>query len=473
MASPSSVPLIQFTDAGIVLPAESAILSGVQVDIDAAFGGGLNPALETPQGQLASSQTAIIGDKNAEIAYIVNQVDPQYSSGRFQDAIGRIYFLTRKGATSTSVIATLTGISGTVVPAGTLAQDTNGNIYTSLGAATIGLTGTVTTEFQNIQTGPIPCAAGTLTQVYQSVPGWDAITNAADGTLGQNVESRSDFEYRRQNSVAINGSGTPPAIYAEVFSVANVLDVYVKDNPASPAAFTGSISGTTLTVSAISAGKLAVNGIITGAGIAANTYITALGTGTGGAGTYTVNNSQTVSSEEMSSPGIVVGTTHYPMVANSVYVAVVGGIDADVAAAIWRKKDLGCDTNGNTSVTVMDSTGYAYPRPSYIVNFERPSSLPILFEVQLVNDSSLPANITQLVKTAIVARFNGTDGTTRERIASTILASRYYSAVSSVAANVSLLSILIGTVTPTAAQVMVGVDQQPTLTETDITVTLV
>ena len=405
MASPSSVPKLKFTTAGVTVPAETDVLAGVQADMNAAFGGGLNPALETPQGQLASSQAAIIGDKNNEIAYFVNQVDPQYSDGRFQDAIGRIYFLTRKPATATAVTATLTGLPGTVVPGGTLAQDTSGNTYACSADATIGVTGTVNAEFQNIQTGPIPCAAGTLTQVYQAVPGWDAITNAADGTLGNNVESRADFEYRRKNSVTLNGKGTPSAIYAEVFALPGVLDVYVKDNP----------SGET----------------------------------------------------------VLTGPTNYPLLPHSVYVAAVGGADADVAAAIWRKKDVGCDYNGNTSVTVTDESGYNYPQPTYVVKFERPAALPVKFAVQLVNDVSLPSNIVALVKAAIIARFNGTDGTTRERIGSLILASRYYGAVVSAASNVSLISVLIGTSTPTLSQVSVGIDQKPTLSESDITVTLV
>lgn len=405
MASPSSVPKLKFTTAGVTVPAETDVLAGVQADMNAAFGGGLNPALETPQGQLASSQAAIIGDKNNEIAYFVNQVDPQYSDGRFQDAIGRIYFLTRKPATATAVTATLTGLPGTVVPAGTLAQDTSGNTYACSADATIAVTGTVNAEFQNIQTGPIPCAAGTLTQVYQAVPGWDAITNAADGTLGNNVESRADFEYRRKNSVALNGKGTPSAIYAEVFALPGVLDVYVKDNP----------SGET----------------------------------------------------------VLTGPTNYPLLPHSVYVAAVGGTDADVAAAIWRKKDVGCDYNGNTSVTLTDESGYNYPQPTYVVKFERPAALPVKFAVQLVNDVSLPSNIVALVKAAIIARFNGTDGTTRERIGSLILASRYYGAVVSAASNVSLISVLIGTSTPTLSQVSVGIDQKPTLSESDITVTLV
>lgn len=373
--------------------------------MNAAFGGGLNPALETPQGQLASSQAAIIGDKNNEFALFVNQVDPQYAADRFQDAIGRIYFLTRKPATPTAVTATLGGVPGTVIPAGTFAQDTDGNTYALSGAATIGPGGTVDADFQNIQTGPIPCAAGTLTSVYQAIPGWDTITNAADGTVGANVESRSDFEYRRKNSVALNGKGTPQAIYAEVFALADVLDVYVKDNP-------------------------------TGA---------------------TVNT----------------GSTNYPIVAHSIYVAAVGGTDAEVAAAIWRKKDVGCDYNGNTSVTIVDDSGYSYPQPTYTVKFERPAALPVLFAVSLVNDPSLPSDIVQRIKDAIIARFNGTDGTVRERIGALILASRYYGAVVAVASNVSLISVLIGTVTATLSQITVGIDQKPTLSADDISVTLV
>lgn len=374
--------------------------------MNAAFGGGLNPALETPQGQLASSLAAVVSDKNAELALIVSQVDPQFADGRFQDAIGRLYFLTRKPAVATSVAATLTGTVGAVIPAGTLAQDIDGNIYASQGAVTIGTGGTAVAQFANLVTGPIPCAAGALTQVYQAVPGWDAITNAAAGTLGNDVETRADFEYRRKNSVALNGHGSAAAIYAAVFAAAGVLDVYVTEN-----------------------------------------YTSA-----------TVN----------------AGATNYPLAAHSVYVAAIGGTDADVAAAIWNKKDLGCDTNGNTTVSVSDPSGYSYPAPSYSIKFERPVSLPIYFNVQIVNDPGLPSNIVALVQSAILARFNGQDGTSRERIGATIFASRYYGAIANAYSHASLISVAIGTTGPGAlAQIAVGIDQAPTLTAANITVTLV
>jgi len=65
------------------------------------------------------------------------------------------------------------------------------------------------------------------------------------------------------------------------------------------AVITASMSGTTMTVTAVSSGTLYVGQTIQGAGITTQTIITALGTGSGSTGTYTINNSQTVASETM------------------------------------------------------------------------------------------------------------------------------------------------------------------------------
>ena len=234
MAYSSSVPRIQFTQAGVVVPEEQDILLGVQSDINSAFGGGLDQNLETPQGQLASSQAQIIADKNAQIAYISNVIDPLYAEGRWQDAIGRIFpgqGFSRKSATSTAVTCLVGGLPGTVLPSGTYAQDTNGNTYASSGDVTITEGSTATATFLNLLTGPIPCPAGTLNKVYQAVSGWDTLTNPRDGVLGQNVENRSDFENRRKASVEMNGGGAVGPILGSVFSVDGVLDAYAVDNP--------------------------------------------------------------------------------------------------------------------------------------------------------------------------------------------------------------------------------------------------
>jgi hypothetical protein len=64
-------------------------------------------------------------------------------------------------------------------------------------------------------------------------------------------------------------------------------------------AFIGSISGGTLTVASVSLGAIAAGNQLLGNNLAANTVVTALGTGTGGAGTYAISPSQTVASQIM------------------------------------------------------------------------------------------------------------------------------------------------------------------------------
>jgi hypothetical protein len=65
--------------------------------------------------------------------------------------------------------------------------------------------------------------------------------------------------------------------------------------------FTGSVSNYTLTVSAVTSGIIGVGSAVTGVGVPAGTFITSLGTGLGGAGTYNLNNSFTLSSTTLTS----------------------------------------------------------------------------------------------------------------------------------------------------------------------------
>jgi hypothetical protein len=100
----------------------------------------------------------------------------------------------------------------------------------------------------------------------------------------------------------------------------NGINVYIVDGAyrytwyiSSPATavFYGSTSGTTLTVTNISSGVIAAGQSLYGIDFLAETVITALGTGTGGIGTYTINRSQTLTERSMNSAtvgAVVTGT---------------------------------------------------------------------------------------------------------------------------------------------------------------------
>lgn len=379
MVATTNVPPIAFTATGFVAPSEAAVLAGVQADIDQAFGGGLDPSLTTPQGQLATSTSAIIGNVNDTFVNMSNQFNPDFAQDKWQDAIAQIYFLQRQPSEPTVVTATCVGGQGVQIPAGSLAEDTAGNIYTCTDGtdpvAGIPATGTVTLTFANNTPGPIPCPEGTLTKIYRSINGWDSITNPSDGVLGNLTESRSAFEARRRASVAANSRGSLPSVLGAVLNVSGLLDAFATEN-------------------------------------------------------------------DSASPATIGGVTVAP---NSLYVAAVGGANQDVGNAIWSKKAPGCAYNGNTTVTVVDSSsGYSPPLPSYQVSFERPTALPILFKVNLSNNLQVPSDAVTQIQAAIIAAFAGADGGTRARIGSTVFASRYYAPVSALGSWANIILIQVG-----------------------------
>lgn len=490
MVDTTNVPQPVFTPTGLVLPTEAAILAGVQEDYNAAFGGNLNPGLNTPQGQLCSTTAAIIANSNTVFATFVNQVDPDTSTGFMQDAIGRIYFLNRNPAVPTTVNLQCNGAFGTPIPVNAQAQDTSGNIYRCTQAGTIPIGGSVTLAFANVVAGPTACPMNTVTIIYRAINGWESVNNASDGTIGANVESPAAFEYRRQQSVGKNSQGSLPATYAACFGVADVIDVYVTQNntpnvnagaingnPNSTnfpvaansiyvavaggnaqdvanaiwksvnvgAAYqptfmgTGSQATSTVTISATTSGYIPVGMTLNGAGVEANSVVTAYGTYTiaSGVGTLVVSTSGTKSSA-----------------------AVTGAEQGTAGAALVVE-------------TVEDTSGYAIPRPAYEVTFINPAPTPIFFAVTLASSTLLPADIVALVQTAVIAQFTGQiPGSLRERIASQVLASRYFGPIQTIGPEVSILTITIGFNSGVGnASLQMGIDQIPTITAGNIAVT--
>lgn len=238
----TNVPAPTFGDTGFTAPSDSEILAGVQADQQSAFGSNLGTSLDTPQGQLATSLTAIIAYCYDQFIALANGVDPSYASGRMQDGIGRIYFLSRNAATATSVTATCAGASGTIIPIGAKAQDQAGNVYLCTEAGTIPSSGSINLTFQCATLGAIACPSGYLNAIYQSITGWDSITNASAGSEGSDVETRDAFEARRSASVSANAQGNLDAIQAAVLSLSGVTDCYCLENDTSSAVTTNGVT---------------------------------------------------------------------------------------------------------------------------------------------------------------------------------------------------------------------------------------
>jgi len=392
----TAVPQPFFGPNGIVVPTENAILTGVQTDLNTALGGNINPQLSTPQGQIASTETAIIGDSNAQFAFFCNQVDPALNQGRMQDAIGRIYFMTRIAAQPTIQPCICTGLSTTSITVGALAQDPNTNLtWVCQQTGEIGVSGTVTLNFACTATGPI--AAPISLVIARQIYGWESIIPTGDAVLGNNVETPSAFEQRRQASVAANASQILDAIQGQVLALPGVLDCYCYENDSNIVMIVG---------------------------------------------------------------GVALGP-------NSIYVGVLGGVQTQIAFAIWSKKGPGAAYNGNVFTMVSDpNPAYNPPAPSYNVGYTAATVVPFVALVVLNNNPGIPSNALSLIQTAIVNAFAGLDGGSRAKIGSTVLSTRYIAPVVALGPWAQIIELQLGILG--SGSTFVGSISDTTLTVTTV-----
>ena len=191
----------------------------------------LNTEPETPAGQIIDSQTASITQKDSELLYLANMLNPLKATGIFQDALAEIYFLQRKPAIPSSAVIKCTGLPGTVIPVSAQIMSTaDDTVWQNTEAVTIGADGTCECVFECQSAGLISAAAGTLSGINTMVAGWDTAVNPRAATVGQNAETQGAFEARRYTSVGLNSRGTIAAVYARVANCANVVSCIVREN---------------------------------------------------------------------------------------------------------------------------------------------------------------------------------------------------------------------------------------------------
>lgn len=118
------------------------------------------------------------------------------------------------------------------------------------------------------------------------------------------------------------------------------------------------------------------------------------------------------------------------------------------------------------------------------VLFERPESLQVGIQVTIRKNASMPSNVEELIKSAVVAEFYGETadacGNTGQRvhIGDTVYASRFYSAVLGTGVT-DLVSIEIaapvgeGSPPTWGDYITINIDEAPTLVSDNVTVTII
>ena len=184
-------------------------------------------------------------------------------------------------------------------------------------------------------------AAG-ATQVYK----FDSSDTTLDALTTSGYTTVSSWDVTQFGSKMILANGLDRL---QAFDLSGGAYFYGIDD----AQFTGSISGTTLTVSSVAYGSVVVGQTISGTGVTGGTKITAYGTGTGGSGTYTVSASQTVSSTTITATGNAPTARFVTVVRDFVVAGYVAGEESRV---YWS--DINNELNWVASASSQSDSQY-------------------------------------------------------------------------------------------------------------------
>lgn len=218
------------TNNGIVVADTADIKETVQEEYKQALGQDLPLEDATPQGRLIDIETDARTEVIENNVLVSNSINFNLASGITLDAWGANFNLQRGSAQSSSVQATITGVAGTSISAGSQASTENGDIFYLENQITIPVGGSITTTFLSLEKGPIPCPVGSLTKIIDGTLGWETITNTTSAILGSNRESDASYKQKFYDAGLFTGMSLVEDYNNAIMNIENVVSCYVRDN---------------------------------------------------------------------------------------------------------------------------------------------------------------------------------------------------------------------------------------------------
>lgn len=222
------------TEKGFNRPTYTTLLNALEYKARELFGDGINLTVRSPLGLFLRILAWMWN-------ILFSCLEDVYNSRFVDTAVGNSLYnlgknigmqlLAEGKATGYIKIA---GDEGTKVPAGFLVATNSGLQYTTMAAAVIPESGTVTVLVQAADIGPeYNTGVGTVQMIVNpaSVPGIVSVTNESDITGGRWKETDAEFRERYFESVDYSGGVNADAIRAAILNdIAGVSSAYVYEN---------------------------------------------------------------------------------------------------------------------------------------------------------------------------------------------------------------------------------------------------
>ena len=161
-----------------------------------AFGSDLSLSPQTPQAQwsgIVALGLTEIGEAGLRAALYGSSVE--HAQGIHLDHHGSLLNIRRRRAAKSRVTATVYGVAGTALPAGSRARIPDGAVFRTDSQVSLTPQG-AQAEMTAIEDGPTQVPAGSVTEIVSVVAGWERVTNANAGAVGR--ARQTDEEYRAE-----------------------------------------------------------------------------------------------------------------------------------------------------------------------------------------------------------------------------------------------------------------------------------
>lgn len=218
-------PVYNYIDTTGVITSDAGVIQAeVIAEYQNTFGSDLNVDPSTPQGMLITIETlsrVAVADNNVALA---NQINPNISGGVFLDALLQLTGAQRVPSTPSSVLCTLTGVTGTSIPQGSQISTTDGTIiFESVATVVIHTGGTIpNVQFISVNPGPIVAQPSTLTLIISNILGWESVTNPAAAILGTITQSDTQARLQRQNTLGAQGNSLAYNVISNLYLLPGV-----------------------------------------------------------------------------------------------------------------------------------------------------------------------------------------------------------------------------------------------------------
>jgi len=170
---------------------------------------------ESPDGQLLGIMSFELSQAWNELAVVYKAYDPSQATGAALRNLGVLTGILYGAATRSAATVTLDGVAGTLVPAGSLVSDADGNDFETQFSAKV----PSAVDVVSVLSGIIPVPAGSITIAKTVIADWTGVTQALDGQEGDVAQTETAYRNLRNRTVLRNYTSVDETMSARLYEL--------------------------------------------------------------------------------------------------------------------------------------------------------------------------------------------------------------------------------------------------------------